>query len=175
MLTYGIARHPLLPIRLDLLPIYSKFEKVNKPKQACCLFLKSQRLEHTFSLSYIAVGNRLFSCYFYRPTAALTPLLPLARLLAQNISEQLYRRNSSTVVFVNQVNGVNLLVPSYRRDYRFYEADMVHPNTIAVDYIWDKVVETMFSDEAIRTMGEVRESQTELQTQRESLAFDSKS
>jgi hypothetical protein len=34
--------------------------------------------------------------------------------------------------------------PSYElmmdelRDYRFYEADMVHPNTLAVDYIWEK-------------------------------------
>jgi hypothetical protein len=24
------------------------------------------------------------------------------------------------------------------RDYRFYEADMVHPNSVAVDYIWDQ-------------------------------------
>lgn len=24
------------------------------------------------------------------------------------------------------------------RDYRFYEADMLHPNTVAIDYIWEK-------------------------------------
>lgn len=33
---------------------------------------------------------------------------------------------------------------------------MIHPNSVAVDYIWDKLVEAMFSDEAIDTMAEVR-------------------
>ena len=42
------------------------------------------------------------------------------------------------------------------RDYRFFESDMVHPNGVAVDYIWDKLVGAMFSDDAIRTMQEVR-------------------
>lgn len=33
------------------------------------------------------------------------------------------------------------------RDYRFYEKDLIHPNEIAVDYIWDKFKETYFSSE----------------------------
>eukprot|EP00752_Nemacystus_decipiens_P009174 g8195.t1 len=41
------------------------------------------------------------------------------------------------------------------RDYRFFESDMVHPNGVAVDYIWEKLVGAMFSDDAIRTMQEV--------------------
>ena len=32
---------------------------------------------------------------------------------------------------------------------------MIHPNGVAVDYIWDKLVGAMFSDEAVRTMFEV--------------------
>jgi len=45
--------------------------------------------------------------------------------------------------------------PSYEimmddlRDYRFYEADMIHPNKVAQDYIWDKWVETYLDDPAI--------------------------
>lgn len=37
--------------------------------------------------------------------------------------------------------------PSYEiqmddlRDYRFYEADMIHPNTVAIDYIFEKFAE----------------------------------
>lgn len=31
------------------------------------------------------------------------------------------------------------------RDYRFYEKDLIHPNEIAVDYIWGKFKETYFS------------------------------
>lgn len=44
------------------------------------------------------------------------------------------------------------------RDYRFFEPDMIHPNSVAVDYIWDKLVGSMFSDDTIRTMQEVRRS-----------------
>jgi hypothetical protein len=42
--------------------------------------------------------------------------------------------------------------PSYEimmddlRDYRFYKSDMIHPNKVAEDYIWDKWSETLFED-----------------------------
>ena len=42
------------------------------------------------------------------------------------------------------------------RDYRFYEADMIHPNAVAVKYVWDKLVAAMFKNEAVHTMAEVR-------------------
>lgn len=32
------------------------------------------------------------------------------------------------------------------RDYRFYESDMIHPNAQAIDYIWQRFVETYFDD-----------------------------
>ena len=44
--------------------------------------------------------------------------------------------------------------PSYEilmdelRDYRFYSSDMLHPSSQAVDYIWERLVETCFSAEA---------------------------
>jgi hypothetical protein len=34
------------------------------------------------------------------------------------------------------------------RDYRFYAPDMLHPSQQAVDYIWERLVETFFSAEA---------------------------
>lgn len=33
------------------------------------------------------------------------------------------------------------------RDYRYYDEDMVHPNKIAVNYIWEKFVETYLSQD----------------------------
>ncbi|MDO4462102.1 MAG: GSCFA domain-containing protein [Bacteroidia bacterium] len=42
--------------------------------------------------------------------------------------------------------------PSYEiilddlRDYRFYAADMVHPSDVAVDYVFDKFMDTYFTD-----------------------------
>lgn len=38
------------------------------------------------------------------------------------------------------------------RDYRFYAEDMLHPSRIAVDYIWQRFIESWFSSDAISTM-----------------------
>ena len=40
------------------------------------------------------------------------------------------------------------IVNDVRRDYRFYADDMLHPSSVAVEYIWQRMVETFFSDEA---------------------------
>ena len=48
--------------------------------------------------------------------------------------------------------------PSYEimmdelRDYRFYAEDMLHPNQVAIDYIWKLFCETMISEKAFPTM-----------------------
>jgi hypothetical protein len=39
------------------------------------------------------------------------------------------------------------LVTDDLRDYRFYQADMVHPNQQAIDYVWQKFEQTYFSNE----------------------------
>ncbi len=33
------------------------------------------------------------------------------------------------------------------RDYRFFAQDLVHPNSQAIHYVWEKFVDTLFSDE----------------------------
>jgi len=51
--------------------------------------------------------------------------------------------------------------PSYEimlddlRDYRFYAEDLVHPNKIAIDYIWEKFVETYCTEDCIKLMKEI--------------------
>lgn len=51
--------------------------------------------------------------------------------------------------------------PSYEividelRDYRFYEKDMLHPNDLAVDYIWERFSETFFDSDTLTIMKEV--------------------
>lgn len=51
--------------------------------------------------------------------------------------------------------------PSYEimmdelRDYRFYAEDMIHPNKTAVNYIWDKFIDTWFSEESKSIMKEI--------------------
>ena len=41
------------------------------------------------------------------------------------------------------------------RDYRFYAEDMIHPNSVAIDYIWQRFSETSISEESHSIMKEV--------------------
>ncbi|PIX06064.1 MAG: hypothetical protein COZ76_10870 [Flavobacteriales bacterium CG_4_8_14_3_um_filter_35_10] len=49
------------------------------------------------------------------------------------------------------------------RDYRFYEADMIHPNATALNYIWDFFKASYLSDKAIPLMKEIDRLQKDLQ------------
>ena len=42
------------------------------------------------------------------------------------------------------------------RDYRFYEKDLIHPNEVAVDYIFQKFSDWAFDDQAISQLKRVR-------------------
>ncbi len=59
--------------------------------------------------------------------------------------------------------------PSYEivmdelRDYRFYERDMIHPNELAIDYIWEFFVKTWINEQAVSTMDKVKEVQRGLE------------
>lgn len=62
-----------------------------------------------------------------------------------------------------------LYFPSYEimmdelRDYRFYAEDMIHPNSVAIDYIWERFCETSISEESHSVMKEVATIQKGLQ------------
>jgi len=43
------------------------------------------------------------------------------------------------------------------RDYRFYKKDMIHPNEIAIDYIWNKFMETWINPSEKKTIEEVKQ------------------
>ena len=55
--------------------------------------------------------------------------------------------------------------PSYElmmdelRDYRFYDEDMIHPNSIAINYIWEKFRIVWIAEDASKTMEVVDEIQ----------------
>ncbi|MEO8532163.1 MAG: GSCFA domain-containing protein [Flavobacterium sp.] len=55
--------------------------------------------------------------------------------------------------------------PSYEimmdelRDYRFYGEDMLHPNQIAIDYIWQRFSENFMAENSLLTMKEIAEIQ----------------
>lgn len=48
------------------------------------------------------------------------------------------------------------LVIDVLRDYRFYDADLVHPNYMATEFVLEKFSETCIDDESLELMGEVK-------------------
>ncbi|WP_299016342.1 GSCFA domain-containing protein [uncultured Polaribacter sp.] len=59
---------------------------------------------------------------------------------------------------INTVTKNVFYFPSYEimmdelRDYRFYKEDMLHPNKVAINYIWEKFVATWVTTSAEKTM-----------------------
>ncbi len=51
--------------------------------------------------------------------------------------------------------------PSYEiimdelRDYRFYAEDMLHPNQLAIDYVWEKMIQCYFSADTMTLNAEI--------------------
>jgi esterase/lipase len=75
---------------------------------------------------------------------------------------------SYTVLQVPPLGAEGAYFPSYEimmdelRDYRFYAEDMLHPNQVAIDYIWKRFKETTISENAFTTMDQVESIQKSL-------------
>lgn len=52
------------------------------------------------------------------------------------------------------------LVIDVLRDYRFYDQDMVHPNSQAAQYVWEQFVDTYMNDESRQLMKRIQEITT---------------
>ena len=88
-----------------------------------------------------------------------TLLLAIKQLINQFSNSQFSISNSQFSISNSQFSIFNFqfsisYFPSYEivldelRDYRFYAPDMLHPSQQAVGYIWERLVETMFSPSA---------------------------
>ncbi|MDR2937435.1 MAG: GSCFA domain-containing protein [Prevotellaceae bacterium] len=65
--------------------------------------------------------------------------------------EEVLQRTQNTAYF-----PAYELVMDELRDYRFYAADMLHPSEVAVEYIWEKFVQAAVSENAQKTMAEIK-------------------
>jgi len=69
------------------------------------------------------------------------------------------------ITAIHQVINPENYFPAYEimmddlRDYRFYKNDMVHPNEIAIAYIWQKFVTTWLDNSTKETMEQVSQIQ----------------
>ena len=90
----------------------------------------------------------------------------------RHIKDGFVENNVSKAILLQAVfaitNYKNLNVeyfPSYEivldelRDYRFFKSDMLHPNDVAIDYVWSKFIESSFSNDTKMIMLEVEKIQ----------------
>ncbi len=95
-------------------------------------------------------------------TSVLFTVSPVRHLKDGFVENQ--QSKSHLITAIHQVveprNNV-FYFPSYEimmdelRDYRFYNEDMIHPNITAIQYIWEKFVQTWISPDAEGTMQEI--------------------
>jgi hypothetical protein len=60
----------------------------------------------------------------------------------------------SNLDFVHYFPSHEILLDDLR-DYRFYEADLIHPNKVAIDYIWDYFKQSFFNGATIELITEI--------------------
>lgn len=102
-------------------------------------------------------------------TQVIFTISPVRHLKDGFVENQRSKAHLITAIheIINQGNA--LYFPSYEimmdelRDYRFYESDMVHPNQLAIDYIWEKFIEVWISEKAQAIMEKIEEVQKGLQ------------
>ncbi len=87
----------------------------------------------------------------------------------RHLREGFIENNRSKAVLIQAVhhlvNKFNKLYyfPAYElviddlRDYRFYAEDLVHPNYMATNYVWDKIKEACISSPALDLMKDINE------------------
>lgn len=84
---------------------------------------------------------------------------PVRHLKDGFVENQLSKAHLITAI--HQILQSAIYFPSYEimmdelRDYRFYAEDMIHPNAVAIDYIWQRFSETSISEESHSIMKEV--------------------
>ena len=91
----------------------------------------------------------------------LTKLNPKATLIftvspVRHIKDGIVENSQSKAHLVTAIHKMDAdYFPSYEllmdelRDYRFYEADMLHPNQVAIAYIWERFNSTWISSETL--------------------------
>ena len=96
---------------------------------------------------------------------------PVRHLKDGFVENQLSKANLITSIhsLLNSMEPKGHYFPSYEimmdelRDYRFYNTDMIHPNTLAIDYIWEKFIYVWMSESVFRVMERVAKVQKGLQ------------
>lgn len=84
----------------------------------------------------------------------------------RHIKDGFFENNVSKANLFVSINNINFngninyfssyeIVMDELRDYRFFSEDMLHPNQIAIDYIWERFSKNYFSENALEISKEI--------------------
>lgn len=74
---------------------------------------------------------------------------------------QVLKTHNSKLITPNYFPSYEIMIDELR-DYRFYAEDMLHPNQVAIDYIWNRFSENYIAESSISLMQEISEIQKSL-------------
>ncbi len=97
--------------------------------------------------------SALTSIKSVNPTVKIVFTLSPVRHIKDGLIEN-NRSKARLLELIQQLSENHKIIyfPSYEiavdelRDYRFYEEDLIHPNKIAIDYIWNRFIEFTFAE-----------------------------
>jgi len=98
-------------------------------------------------------------------TQVILTVSPVRHLKDGFVQNQRSKAHLITAIHETIGQGNALYFPSYEimmdelRDYRFYESDMIHPNQLAIDYIWERSKTVWIAEESFSIMEKVAEVQ----------------
>jgi hypothetical protein len=85
----------------------------------------------------------------------------------RHVKDGFVENNQSKAILIESVrrlqeNSKAIYFPSFEivmdelRDYRFFKQDRVHPNDEAIDYVWNRFIESFFSNQTIELCKKVK-------------------
>jgi len=116
--------------------------------------LSPEEMSIRFEQLYPAIKSRNQNVKF---VFTVSPVRHIKDTLTQNATSKASLRLAVDNIISNHPDDV-FYFPSYEimlddlRDYRFYAPDMIHPNEVAQDYIWEKWVDTYLDEQSLEFM-----------------------
>ena len=120
-----------------------------------------------------SIANTIKLIYAVNPNCGIIFTVSPVRHIKDGFVENQWSKSNVISAIHSVLNTENCKLnteyfPSYEimmdelRDYRFYAEDMLHPNQVAINYIWKRFKETTISETAFSTMDEVENVQKSL-------------
>ncbi len=101
-------------------------------------------------------------------TSVIFTVSPVRHLKDGFVENQLSKAHLLSAIHQLKNDNDAIYFPAYEimmddlRDYRYYKQDMVHPNKIAIHYIWNKFTHAFIAEQTITIMSEVNQLQKDL-------------